>query len=313
MRNFNTKTIITGAGVLLLLIAGAVTIFLMPSESDYQPKTNQLQTQPVMVEQSPNKLSQQNNSEPVKVETPSAIWYVYVTGAVKSPGVYKLSEDARIFQAIEAAGGFTSRADDTSLNLAEPLADGVHIHVATKGEREKNNSVNIPGVPERPSQVNGVTSSPSQSSGNLVDVNNASEIELQRLNGIGPAMAKRIIEYRQAHGAFSRPEDLLNVRGIGQATLNKIRSQIFIGNGTTSSPSSSIVSRPSQSSGNLVDVNHASESELQKLNGIGPALAKRIIEYRQSHGAFTKPEDLIKVRGIGSAKLEKMRSQILIR
>ncbi len=300
MPNFSTKTIITASGAVLLLIAGAVTMFLMPSEPSSRP-----QTKPVIVEQT------QPEPEPEKAEIPAKIWYVYVTGAVKSPGVYKLSEDSRIFQAIDAAGGFTSRADDTSLNLAEPLADGVHVHVATKGERnnnQQNNSVRIPGV----QQNNFVVTAPS-GNGNLVDINNASESELQRLNGIGPALAKRIIDYRQTHGNFTRPEDLLRVSGIGQAKLNNIRSQIQVGNGINYSQNSSIVSPRSQSTGNLIDINHASENELQRLNGIGPALAKRIVQYRQSHGAFSKPEDLLKVSGIGQAKLKNMRSQIQIR
>ena len=62
-----------------------------------------------------------------------------------------------------------------------------------------------------------------------------------------------------------------------------------------------------------VDINSASEKELEKLNGVGPAIAKKIIEYRNSNGRFTTPEDLLNVKGIGSAKLEKMKSQILIR
>ena len=63
----------------------------------------------------------------------------------------------------------------------------------------------------------------------------------------------------------------------------------------------------------MIDVNHATAKELEQLNGVGPAISKRIVEYRQTHGRFSTPEDLINVRGIGAAKLEKMRSQILIR
>lgn len=329
MPNFSTKTIITASGAILLLIAGAVTMFLMPSGEDFQPQSkiaaSSLNSSPqIQADGSNFSLILQNSqaqsdnivsnpqslssSETNQDTSPAKIWYVYVTGAVKSPGVYKLSEDSRIFQAIDAAGGFTSKADETSLNLAEPLADGVHVHVATKGERnnnQQNNLVRIPGV----AQNNSIVIAPS---GNLIDINRASESELQRLNGIGPAMAKRIIEYRQTHGAFSRAEDLLRVKGIGQATLNKMRPQIQIGNGINYSQNSSIVSPRSQSTGNLIDINHASESELQRLNGIGPSLAKRIIQYRQAHGNFTRPEDLLKVSGIGQAKLKNMRSQIQI-
>lgn len=228
MQNLNAKTIITASGVILLLIAGALTMLLMPSEQEALSQTVQLKTQP---EPSTGNSQLQNQ--------PSNIWYVYVTGAVKSPGVYKLSEDSRIFHAIEASGGFTSKADETSLNLAEPLADGVHVHVAQKGELS-NSSVMFGGLnhasesePRQLSRTQGQIQTVSyvrnsQSSGSLIDINSASEIELQKLDGVGPAISKRIIEYRQAHGAFSRPEDLLRIKGIGQAKLNKMRSQIQI-------------------------------------------------------------------------------------
>ena len=332
MPNFSTKTIITASGALLLLIAGAVTMFLTQSREDLivssssgltaqnshtqnqvtaSSQNSQPQTQ--ADDSTPQSLSSNQDTSLTAQNSPVKIWYVYVTGAVKSPGVYKLSEDSRIFHAIDAAGGFTSRADDTSLNLAEPLADGVHVHVATKGERnraqqQQNNSVRIPGV-----QQNNFVVAPNSGNGNLVDINNASENELQRLSGIGPALAKRIIDYRQTHGNFTRPEDLLRVSGIGQAKLNNIRAQIQVGNYSQPSQNSSIISPRSQSTGNLIDINHASESELQRLNGIGPSLAKRIIQYRQAHGNFTRPEDLLKVSGIGQAKLKNMRSQIQIR
>ena len=228
MPKLSTKTIITGLGVILLLIAGTLTMILMPSE---QPQQRKIQTAAVTSTRSDQNRQSQNDTVQTQAE-PAKIWYVYVTGAVKSPGVYKLSEDARIFQAVEAAGGFTSRADETSLNLAEPLADGVHVHVATKGERRAatppSQPARIPGVPSQTLHVVAAPSKQPQQVSNLVDINHASEIELQKLNGIGPALSQRIIEYRQTHGAFTKPEDLLRVKGIGPSKLNKMRPQIQI-------------------------------------------------------------------------------------
>ena len=159
--------------------------------------------------------------------------------------MYKLSEDSRIFQAIDAAGGFTSKADQTSINLAEHLMDGTHIHVAQKGAAPQQRPaqteqlIRIPGVqqenniiklqPVQVSQVNKANKrANNNNANNLVDVNNASVEELQKLNGIGPALAKRIIEYRQSHGKFSKPDDLIQVKGIGPAKLKKMKDQILI-------------------------------------------------------------------------------------
>ncbi|MBQ9404448.1 MAG: helix-hairpin-helix domain-containing protein, partial [Synergistaceae bacterium] len=136
-----------------------------------------------------------------------------------------------------------------SLNLAEKIfSDGLHIHVFEKGEREAQEAkaaekvrqaresvresqvqpvnVRVPGV--QVTQVSGArTQTQSQNSG-LVDVNHASEQELTRLKGVGPAIAKRIVEFRKNMGSFKAPEDLLQVRGIGPKTLDKMRSQILI-------------------------------------------------------------------------------------
>ncbi|MBQ2616637.1 MAG: helix-hairpin-helix domain-containing protein, partial [Synergistaceae bacterium] len=232
------------------------------------------------------------------------ILFVYITGEIRKPGVYKLSEDTRIFQLVEMAGGFTSKADTESLNLAETLADGVHVHIGAKLQAQQEEAPRIPGMPAAKSQV--VVQSGIQQSSGLININTATASELESLPGIGPAIAQRIIEYRNTHGNFSRPEDLINVRGIGQSKLAQVLSKI------TASNSGSRVAQPKSSSG-LIDINRATAKELERLPGVGAVTAKRIVEYRQSHGAFTKPEDLTNIRGISWSKLEKMKSLIVIR
>ena len=157
---------------------------------------------------------------------PPQKWFVHISGAVKNPGVYQVPENARIFQAVNMAGGLTKNADDSVLNLADFLADGVHIHIPEKPAPNSTlPSVRVPGLPaSRTLQLQAQT----QSQEGLIDINRASAQELERLKGVGPAIAKRIVEYRQSHGSFTRPEDLLNVRGIGAAKLNQIRPQIVI-------------------------------------------------------------------------------------
>jgi len=235
------KVIITGAGVIIFLLAGLLTMFMIPDDNNNNNKPEKI---PVQSQQINNQVNQANN-KPENLETPAnnnnikSDWFIYVTGAVKTPGVYKLSEDSRIFQAIDAAGGFTSKADRASINLAERLMDGMHIHIAQKGAAQKTPAqpqqlIRIPGVQEnniislQPVQVSQVSKRANNANNNLIDINNASVEELQKLNGIGPALAKRIIEYRQSHGKFSKPDDLIQVKGIGPAKLKKMKDQILI-------------------------------------------------------------------------------------
>jgi len=136
---------------------------------------------------------------------------VHVSGAVSRPGVYELPQGSIVEQAIEAAGGSLEAADLGSLNLAAPLHDGQQVIVHQPGEAQ----------PPTPSDPRG-------GSGELVSVNTATAAELERLPGIGPVLAQNIVEHRQAHGPFSRAEDLLNVSGIGPSILEAIRDLVVV-------------------------------------------------------------------------------------
>ncbi|MBR4196133.1 MAG: helix-hairpin-helix domain-containing protein [Synergistaceae bacterium] len=296
------KAIITGGGVLIFLIAGLITMIFTDSGNEsppakFQPSETKSQSQ-----------NQPDNPEtvPEKTTQPSRILYVYITGEIRKPGVYKLSEDARIFQLVDMAGGFTAKADTESLNLAENLSDGSHVHIAAKLQqaRTANQSPTIPGLPANARTKSTVTQSHSRSG--KINVNTANQSELESLPGIGPAIAQRIIDYRNTHGNFARPEDLINVRGIGQAKLAQVLPLI------TAMNTGSRVSQPSSSAG-LIDINHANQKELERLPGVGPATAKRIIDYRNNHGRFNSPEDLTNIRGISRAKLDNMRDMIAVR
>lgn len=229
MQNFfehHRKEIITGAGVLLFMIAGALAMIIMPSEKSPPPKETPKQNTTQESNQESESRTQEHKPESSSPESPREI-YVYMTGAVKKPGVYKFPEGSRIFEVVEAAGGFTDKADIAALNLAETFSDAQHIHIPVKGERPRVNTntnadtyTHITVQPDEPNRK------PNDS--NLVDINHASESELQRLKGVGPAIAKRIYEYRQKHGRFKSAEELINVRGIGPAKLEKMKSQIII-------------------------------------------------------------------------------------
>ena len=137
--------------------------------------------------------------------------YVDISGYVKNPGVYKVEPGTRIFQVIERAGGLTDGADTESVNRAEEVADGQKIvirHMEASSEEE--------------SIIN------SDKSSGKVNINTADMSELQSVPGIGPATAQKIIEYREHNGKFKSVEDILNVSGIGDKTLENMRPYITV-------------------------------------------------------------------------------------
>ncbi len=155
--------------------------------------------------------------------------------------------------------------------------------------------------------------------GERVDPNRDPDVELARLPGIGPALARRIVEDRESRGPFRTPEELLRVAGIGPATLSRVEPLIDLGDPAsvpapgagpqgrvTTGPSTGLPASPSGGSG-TVDLNRADAAELQRLPGIGPALAERILEHRSRRGGFGSVEELLEVPGIGPATLERLR------
>lgn len=141
---------------------------------------------------------------------------VYVSGAVKKPGIYRYSGTARLYDAIRARGGFTKKADRNSVNLARILVDGEQIIVQVRGKAKNN-------LPDTAAEAG--EGSLKQT---LTDINKASLEELMALPGIGEAKAKAIIAYRTEHGPFSKTEDLMKISGIKEGVYNKIKSFIMI-------------------------------------------------------------------------------------
>lgn len=123
--------------------------------------------------------------------------FVHIVGEVEKPGMYQLPFGARLVDAVFAAGGLTEKADNSSVNLARELADGEQIVVFAIGQ----------------------AGSPTDSTGSLISINRAGDKELEELPGIGPALAGRIIAWREANGGFKSKKDLLKVSGIGESLL----------------------------------------------------------------------------------------------
>ncbi len=173
----------------------------------------------------------QNATTPSAGPSPSHI-AVYVCGAVHRPGVYTFSSGLRVADGIARAGGALPQADLEQLNLAEPLADAMKIDVPKKGQIVAN------GIGELASQDQGYRatgrhrtrhsgrSSHKLQPGQVLDINTATESELTALPGVGPSLAARIVEYRNANGPFQTIDDLQNVSGIGPAKFDRMAPYI---------------------------------------------------------------------------------------
>lgn len=142
--------------------------------------------------------------------------YVYACGEVRTPGVYELPPDSRVFQVIEAAGGMTENAAESGINQAEKLSDGQQVYVPSGEEVSKQS-----GQSGNESQV------PEPDDGK-VNLNTAAKEELMLLSGIGEVKAEAIIRYREEKGGFTSIEELKEIEGIKDGVFNKVKDQIKI-------------------------------------------------------------------------------------
>lgn len=150
---------------------------------------------------------------------------VHVSGAVEQPGLVELSAGARVDDAVQAAGGVSKEADLAAVNLARGVVDGEQIHVPLPGETPPV-AAGDPGGDEQ--AVGEPSGGGHGSSTGPVDINAADASELEDLPGVGPAIAERIIEHREKNGAFRSVDGLLEVSGIGPATLEEIRDRATV-------------------------------------------------------------------------------------
>lgn len=154
-----------------------------------------------------NSMDESDSTTESYVEETASYGYVYVCGAVNTPGVYPITDDMRVFEAIECAGGFREDADEEWLNLAFPVTDGQQIYVYTIAETQAF-------VREQADAK--------------VNLNTATRDELMTLPGIGESKADAILKYRTEYGGFERIEDIMNISGIKEAVFSKIKDDITV-------------------------------------------------------------------------------------
>lgn len=197
-------------GLFIIAVCGAVFVYYLTNEDD-----KQVDDEVIINEMDHNDLLERVQTfEAEDEENAEERWFVDVKGEVKKPGLYEVDKDARVKHVIDLAGGFTDEAASEHVNLAQKVSDEMVIYVPKNGEEDGL-------LNEMPAASNG-------QSMQKINVNKASAEELTQLNGIGPAKAEAIIAYREEHGPFKNVEDLLQVNGIGEKTLENIRDDITI-------------------------------------------------------------------------------------
>lgn len=207
------KKVMGALGIILLLVAGI-------SFYDYQQSSQAVDL---------STLSSDNKDAVSERQVA-----VYVTGEVAKPGVVYVPWEGRVGDAINQCGGLLPTADSSQVNMAATVKDGMEIRVKEKIISKDGNmgsSVNQSSVEGTGASRASKTGSPEQgknASGEMVNINTADAEGLKKLKGIGPAMAQRIIDYREANGSFQAPEDIMQVKGIGKAKYAKLKEQIAI-------------------------------------------------------------------------------------
>lgn len=199
--------------IIVILIIVLIAYLYIKTEEEPNEASNQLVAN---FDELPAELMKNGNggslTESTIKEEVSSELFIDVKGEVIKPNVYKLPEGSRILDAINIAGGFTETADQTKINLAARIQDEMVIYVSKIGE-DTNFDENLTIGQEKKGKVN---------------LNTATIEELQGLSGIGPSKAASIVDYREEKGQFEKVEDLVNVSGIGEKSLEKIRDEITV-------------------------------------------------------------------------------------
>lgn len=158
---------------------------------------------------------------------------VHVCGAVEAPGVYELAAGSRVYEAVQAAGGFSADADQSYVNQAQMLADGMKIVIPTgeeaaaaeSGEETDSGAALQIGILGGEEMPGGETAERKDA---RININTASVKELCNIPGVGETRAAAIVSYRESHGGFSKPEDIMKVSGIKEGMYEKIKDSICV-------------------------------------------------------------------------------------
>lgn len=194
--------LVLGAGLLLLILFG---VFIYININSHPETVISPEQMPMIKDEVIDSETEKNEN---KAETSDSIM-VDVQGSVKRPGVYEMNNGDRVIDVIRKAGGFLEEAEARSVNQAEKIADEMIIYVAAKGE-----------------EIHPLSSNMGNDKEDLLNINSADLSELQTLSGVGPSKAQSIISYREEFGPFKSVDQLLEVRGIGEKTIEEWKDKI---------------------------------------------------------------------------------------
>lgn len=199
----------------IVVIVIVITYLLTHGFSGVLPGKIQSDTQPVAASSQVASGSSHLSSGKVVVD---------VKGAVNKPGVYHLSHGARVQEAITAAGGLRNDADGNQINLAKQLLDAQALYIPAKGEQVPAGM----GTAMSGSSSSGDASATTSTDHEPVNLNSATKEQLTTITGIGDKKADLILQYRQEHGQFKSIDDLKNINGFGDKTVDKLRDQLAV-------------------------------------------------------------------------------------
>lgn len=198
----NEKIIIC---IIMVIIISVIGYYIHVNTSDSE---SYIEEDDLYIEENYNDVNNQ-----ISVNKSEETIIIHIAGCIENEGVYEIKKSARISDAVEMAGGLTSDANIKSINLAQKLNDGQKIYIPNINEdinEVNNNEIDLFEYNE------------------LVNINNATQTELETLPGIGPSTASKIIEYRKENGNFENIEEIKNVSGIGENKYENIKDKICV-------------------------------------------------------------------------------------
>ena len=217
----------------IVIIIGILAIILVGWKIYDSKNFEQINSDDIMVSSSNDDKKEIGENEDEEEE----MMAVHITGEVKNPGVVRVKEGSRIQDIIEEAGGLTENADITDVNLAYVVEDGMKVRIPSNDEELSKENIDENGQEENNhdkyiTQDSGkgviVSNEEIDTSSSIVNINTATQTELEELPGIGPSLARRIVEHRNQNGKFKTIEDIKNVTGIGDSKFEKIKNLIKV-------------------------------------------------------------------------------------
>ncbi|SDM83229.1 competence protein ComEA [Fictibacillus solisalsi] len=200
-----------------VLIVGIAVVYLYEQKVPLEEKAIEELPQELTAKEPSNAQSPVKES-PGSINLQSAKIMLDIKGAVVRPGVYEMKEGDRVIDAVQKAGGFTKNAEQRSVNLSGKVKDEMLLYILEKGEEPA-----VPAAADAAGNGKGLGNDSGQAA---VNINTANDQELQTITGIGPSKAKAIITFREENGGFKTVDDLLNVPGIGEKSLENMRAQV---------------------------------------------------------------------------------------